>query len=72
MCIIRADIFFYGALTMGTKGFFNLKSSLMSSLDLPASFEYLCLGSTAIKIFNYFSAGTDFRRQNLTSVDVRF
>ena len=38
----------------------------MSELDLSASFEYLCYG------FNSFSVGIVFRRQNMTSKDVRF
>ena len=42
----------------------------MSSSALCASFEYLYYGSTAIiNIFNSFSAGTYFRRQNLTYKD---
>ena len=41
-------------------------------LALCASFEYLCHGSTAIIIILILcSAGIVFRRQNLTSVDVR-
>ena len=36
-----------------------------------ALFEYLCYGSTVIIIVNSFSAGIDFRRQNLTSIDVK-
>ena len=46
----------------------------MSYLAPSASFEYICYGSTVIIIncFNSFSAGTVFRRQNLTSIDVRF
>ena len=42
----------------------------MSQLALSCSFEYLCYGSKAIlNIFNSFSAGTVFKRQNLTSND---
>ena len=45
----------------------------MSSLALSDSFEYLCYGSTAIRIFFYsYSAKIDFSRQNLTSTDVKF
>ena len=45
----------------------------MYQLALPASFEQLCFGSTAIiHLYINFSTGIDFRRQNLTSVDVRF
>ena len=45
----------------------------MSELDFLASFEYLRYGSTTIIIFLIsFSAGIDFRRQNLTFIDVRF
>ena len=41
----------------------------MSYLAIPASFEYLCHGSMVNIncIFNSFGAGTDFRRQILTS-----
>ena len=40
----------------------------MSYLALFDSFEYLCYGSTAIcNIFYSYSAGIDFRRQNLTT-----
>ena len=38
----------------------------MALLALSGSFEYLFCLSTAI-VFNSFSAGIDFRRQNLTS-----
>ena len=41
----------------------------MSWLARSASFEYLCYGWTAILIYlNSFSAGTAFRRLNLTSI----
>ena len=55
---------------METKGFFNLKSSKMYLTSPFCSFEYLCYGSTVIT--NNFSAESYFRRQNLTSIDVRF
>ena len=41
----------------------------MFELDFPASFEYHCYRST---ILYFFSAGNDLKRQNLTSIDVRF
>ena len=48
---------------IGVKVFFQLFSD---------SFEYLCYGSTAIRnMFNPYSAGIDFSRQNLTFTDVR-
>ena len=43
----------------------------MFQLSFSVSFEYLCYGSTANIIF-FLSAEIDFRRQNQTSVDVRF
>ena len=44
-----------------------------TQLAFSVSFEYLCYGSTAIIISYYsFSAAIYFRRQNLTSKDVRF
>ena len=36
-------------------------------IAISAPFEYLCYGSTASLIFNYFIAGIDIRRQNLLS-----
>ena len=39
----------------------------MSQLALSGSFEYLCYGSTSIRIF--FSLGIIFIQQNLTSTD---
>ena len=42
----------------------------MSQLALSASFEYLSNGQQ-LHIFNYFSAGIDFKRQYLASPDVR-
>ena len=56
---------------MQIKGFFfNLKSQ-MSHLTLLSSFEYLCYGSTTIISLTSFSAGIDFRRENLMGIDVR-
>ena len=58
---------------METKGFFNVKSSYMSYLALPVSFEYPCNRPTVIRhSFNPFSAGTVYIRQNLTATDVDF
>ena len=43
----------------------------MSQVALSVSFEYLCYyGYSSIN--NISNAGIDFRRQNLTSIDVRF
>ena len=39
----------------------------MSSLALSALFEYLFMGLRPVEIFYSFSAGVEFRRQNLTS-----
>ena len=53
----------------GNRLWTNNKTTLAQCIvlnALSASFEYLCCGSTAI-INDYF----DFRRQNMTSVDVR-
>ena len=51
-------------------GFFEI---IIHVLALSTSFEYLYYGSTAIIIiFCSFSTGIDFRRQNLSSTDVRF
>ena len=45
----------------------------MSQLDFSVPFEYLCLRVyDRHKYFYYYSAAIDFRRQNLTSVDIRF
>ena len=57
--------------------FFQLEI-IINFLVLSASFEYLCYGSRPLEIFtlsvlgslkgfNHYSAGIDFRRQNLTS-----
>ena len=52
--------------------FFKSKSSHMSLLALSASFEYLCYGYYGhCSFLFFFSAGTVFIRQNLTSTDVR-
>ena len=53
--------------------FFNLRSSPLYYSGHSDSFEYLFYGYTGIiNIFFSYSAGIDFRRQNLTSTDVRF
>ena len=40
---------------------------------LVSSFHVIrCYGFTAIINFKFFSAGTEFRCQNMTSIDVRF
>ena len=45
----------------------------MSYLALSGSFEYLCYWFPAFRnMFDSYSAGVDFSRQNLTSTDVRF
>ena len=44
----------------------------MSQLALSALFENLFYGSTATINILLFGAGVDFRRQNLTSIDVKF
>ena len=41
----------------------------MSELALSALFEYLYYGPTAIIMVYSFSAGIDFRRQNLKSLE---
>ena len=58
---------------MDTKGFFNLKSSLMSELALSDSFEYLCYGyTTIISIFTLTAESDVYGRQILTTkVDPR-
>ena len=38
----------------------------------PKSFFSIWNHHTCLRNFNYFSAGTDVRRENLTSIDVRF
>ena len=54
--------------TMENKALKKKLTLKMSQLALSCSFEYLCYGSTAIlNILNSFSAGTVFKRQNLTS-----
>ena len=50
-----AEIFLYKP--KNQRFFSKLKSSEMSKLALPDSFEYLCHGSAAIIIFDSFSAG---------------
>ena len=41
----------------------------MFTLALSASFEYICYGLRPLEMFQFFSAGTDYGRQNLTSID---
>ena len=53
---------------MEIKGFFQFEiiiNGLVSTIAL------VVLVYDFYKVFNYFSAGTVFRRQNLTSLDVR-
>ena len=53
---------------METEGIFKFEIII----NVSDSFENLCYGSTAIlNMFSSYSAWTDFRRQNLTSTDVR-
>ena len=55
---------------METKGCFQLEIIINVLVGL-IHFEYVCYGSTAKYLLSY-SEWIDFRRQNLTSTDVRF
>ena len=56
---------------MEIKGVFKFEI-MINVLVLSVSFEYLCYGPTAIIKMSTLSARVEFRRQNLTSTDVRF
>ena len=58
---------------METEGFLQFEIIINVLVSSFWFIEYLCYWSTAIiNIFFSYSAGNDFSRQNLTSVDVRF
>ena len=56
-------------------GVFHFKITINDLIALPASYEYLCYGYTAIRnilIFHGGDRGSIYRRRILTTMDVRF
>ena len=79
------DVFVFLAKNITLYNFMNIKLSKISRFDAEIYFNKpwepnSCLfhlntyvmGLRSLYIFNYLSAGTDFRRHNLTSSDVKF
>ena len=51
---------------------FKCVETFLIMKNLSIRFEYLCYAPTAITIYHSFSAGINFRQQNLTAIDIRF